>query len=65
MMNRRWYPVLVLFLAVAYVAVAAINRQYSWAWGREWLAPTMMLAVLLAVLVGGCMPRSRGYRRWN
>jgi hypothetical protein len=60
MINRRWYPLLVLTLSVAYVAVAAINRQYSWAWGREWLAPTMMLAVLLAVLVGGCMPRLRG-----
>ena len=57
MMNRRWYPLWMLCLALAYIAVAAINRQYSWAWGREWLAPIMMLAVLTATLAGAFLPR--------
>ena len=56
MTNRRLYPLWLLLLALAYIAVAAINRQYAWAWGREWLAPTMMLGVLTMTLVG-CLPR--------
>jgi len=59
---RRLYPLWLLLLALAYIAVAVINRQYSWAWGREWLAPTMMLAVVLMTLVGGCLPRQRAAR---
>ena len=54
---RRLYPLSLLVLALAYIAVAAINRQYAWAWGREWLAQTMMLAVFGVILMGGCLPR--------
>jgi hypothetical protein len=57
MKTPRRYVLWMLCLALAYIAVAAINRQYSWAWGREWLAPIMMLAVLTATLVGACLPR--------
>lgn len=54
---RRLYPLSLLLLALVYIAVAVINRQYAWAWGREWLAQTMMLAVFALILMGGCLPR--------
>jgi hypothetical protein len=57
MINRRYHPVLLLAFALAYIAVAVINRQYSWAWGREWLAPAMMYATLFAILGYFVFPR--------
>lgn len=65
MMSRRMYPFWLLCLAIAYIAVAVVNRQFSWAWGREWLAPTMMLAVLAATLVVACLPQQNTIRRCN
>ncbi len=57
MTRGHLYPLWVLLLALAYIAVSVINRCYSWGWGREWLAPTMMLAVLLAIFMGGLARR--------
>jgi hypothetical protein len=60
---RLWYPLLLLSLGLVYIAVAAINRHYAWAWGREWLAPTLMLAVFAAILAGGFLPRQTVTRK--
>jgi hypothetical protein len=57
MINRRYHPLLLVALALAYVAVAVINRHYSWAWGREWLAPAMTSAILFAILGYFVFPR--------
>jgi hypothetical protein len=44
-------PLWFVCLVVAYIAVALINRQFGWAWGREWAAPTLMLCVIAATLI--------------
>ena len=58
---KRMPPLWFLFLVSAYIAVAVVNRQFSWAWGREWVAPTMMLGVLAATL----FLSFPGCRRWD
>jgi hypothetical protein len=63
MINRRYHPLLLVALALAYIAVAVINRRCSWAWGREWLSPAMMYAILFAILGYWVLPRRAGCGR--
>jgi hypothetical protein len=47
---KKMPPLWFVVLALAYIVIALVNRQFGWAWGREWAAPTMMLCVLAATL---------------